>query len=244
MNTIISNMEIELVRKNIKNINLSVHAPEGRIRISAPKGVSDETIRLFIISKLPWIKKQQEKFKNQVRQPQREFVSGESHYFQGMSYLLNVIYVPIKPRAEIREEKCMECSVRHIDLYVRPDSTNEQRQKVMVEWYRKQLKKEIPDLIEKWEPIMGVKVDSWGIKLMKTRWGTCNPQAKRIWINLELAKVYMHCLEYVVVHEMVHLLERYHDDRFTAYMDKFLPDWKSRKEELNNMVRQVGGWDY
>jgi predicted metal-dependent hydrolase len=227
---IVNDIEIELIKKNIKNLHLSVHPPNGRVRISAPKRMDDEAIRLFVISKLSWIKKQRSKFVKQERQSEREFVSGESHYFLGERYLLNVNYTnKRKQGVKIRNKT-------YIDLFVREGSTKEQRQNVMKEWYRRELKALIPPLIEKWEQIIGVKVESWGVKLMKTRWGSCNTTAKRIWVNLELAKKNPACLEYIIVHEMVHLLERLHNERFISYMDKFLPNWRSIKSELNGLV--------
>jgi predicted metal-dependent hydrolase len=226
----VGDIEIELIKKNIKNLHLSVLPPDGRVRISAPKKLDDETIRLFAVSKLSWIKKQQVKFQNQERQPERDFVSGESHYFLGERYLLNVIYTnKRKQGVEVRNKT-------YLDLFVRENSNKEQREKVMREWYRRKLKALIPPLIEKWEPIIGVEVDAWGVKLMKTRWGSCNTTARRIWLNLELAKKNPVCLEYIVVHEMVHLLERLHNEKFVAYMDKFLPDWRSTRAELNGLV--------
>lgn len=227
---IINDIEIELTKKNIKNLHLSVHPPDGKVKISAPKNMDDDAIRLFAISKLSWIKKQQKKFKNQDRQPKREFVSGESHYFLGQGYILNVVYTNKRRQGvKIRNKKYM-------DLYVRENTPKYLRERVMTEWYRKELKKLIPPLIEKWEPIMGVKVNEFSVKLMKTRWGTCNPTAKRIWLNLELAKRDPICLEYIVVHEMVHLLERSHNERFVAYMDKFMPNWRALKAELNGLI--------
>ncbi|MBO8169197.1 MAG: M48 family metallopeptidase [Thermoanaerobacteraceae bacterium] len=233
----IGDIKIDIIKKNIKNLHLSVHPPDGRVRIAAPNSMNDEAIRIFAISKLPWIKKQRSKFQAQERQSKREFVSGESHYYQGVRYLLNVIYTNKKQRVEIRNNK-------YLDLYVREGSTKEQREKVMMEWYRSQLKSQIPEIIEKWEKRIGVKVDSWGVKLMKTKWGTCNPTAKRIWVNLELAKKNPRCLEYIIVHEMVHLLERHHNERFIAYMDQFLPNWRSIKEELNGLIFESSKWSY
>jgi hypothetical protein len=227
---IINDIEIELTKKNIKNVYLSVHPPDGRVKISAPYRMNMDSIRLFVISKISWIKRQQSKFKNQERQPEREYVSGESHYFLGQRYLLNVIYTnKRKQGVEIRNK-------RYIDLYVRENTPKYLRERVMIEWYRKKLKELIPPLIAKWEPIIGVKVKEFGVKRMKTRWGTCNPKAKRIWLNLELAKKSPTCLEYVVVHEMVHLLERHHNERFKAYMDKFIPNWRAVKAELNCLI--------
>lgn len=229
---IINDIEIELTKKNIKNLHLSVHPPDGRVKISAPNRMDIDTIRLFAISKLAWIKRQQNKFKSQERQPEREYVSGESHYFLGQRYLLNVIYTnKRKQGVEIRNK-------RYIDLYVRENTPKYLRERVMIEWYRKKLKELIPPLIAKWEPIMEVKVNEFGVKRMKTRWGSCNPAAKRIWLNLELAKKSPSCIEYVVVHEMVHLLERSHNERFIAYMDKFLPNWRAIRAELNGLIHE------
>jgi len=227
---IINNIEIELTKKNIKNLHLSVHPPDGRVKISAPQYMDTDTIRLFAISKLSWIRKQQKKFINQERQPEREYVSGESHYFLGQRYLLNVIYTnKRKQGVEIRNKK-------YIDLYVRENTPKYLRERAMTEWYRRELKKLIPTIIAKWEPIIGVEVNEFGVKKMKTRWGSCNPKAKRIWLNLELVKKSPTCIEYVVVHEMTHLLERKHNERFIAYMDKFLPNWRAIKEELNGLI--------
>ena len=226
----IGNIDIDLIRKNIKNIHLSVYPPEGRVRLAVPERMNDEAVRLFAVSKLAWITKQRKKFSEQDRQTVREFVSGESHYYFGTRYLLNVIETTGKQHIELRSNK-------YIDLYVRPESTVEKREKIMSDWYRQSLKKVIPDYIKKWEEIMGVTVNDWGVKLMKTKWGTCNVKDKRIWINLELAKKNPRCLEYIIVHEMVHLLERHHNKKYKAYMDKFLPNWKSIKNELNSFQK-------
>lgn len=227
---LIDDIEIELIKKNIRNLHLSVLPPDGRVRISAPKDLNDESVRLFAISKLSWIKKQRAVFRKQERQSKRDFVSGESHYYLGQRYLLNVIYTNRRKQGvEVRNKT-------YLDLFVRNNVTKEQRQKVMREWYRSELKALIPPLIGKWEPIIGVKVKSWGVRLMKTRWGSCNTSAKRIWLNLELAKKTPACIEYIVVHEMTHLLERLHNDEFIIYMDRFLPNWRSTKAELNGLV--------
>lgn len=228
-NIIIDDIDIEVISKNIKNIYLSVHPPNGRVRLSVPNKMDDEAVRLFAISKLSWIKKQRKKFKSQTRQSTKEFVSGESHYFFGERYLLNVIETNSKQRAEINNNT-------YIDLYVRKNSSKDKREKIMIEWYREHLKRVVPEYIEKWEEIIGVSLNEWGIKLMKTRWGSCNIQAKRIWINLELAKKNPRCLEYIIVHEMVHLLERKHNDRFKAYIDKYLPKWREVQKELNGLI--------
>ena len=230
MNTMkINDMEIEVIKKNIKNIRLSVHPPYGRVRLAVPIRMNNEEIKSFVISKLVWIEKQKARFKLEEIPMPDEFISGEDHYFFGNKYILNVLETTGKQHAKLYNNK-------NINLYIRPNSTREKRKKVMIEWYREELKKVIPGYIEKWEPIIGVKVEDWGVKLMKTRWGTCNIQAKRIWINLELAKKNPRCLEYLIVHEMVHLLERKHNDNFRSYMDKFLPNWRKIQAELNSYI--------
>lgn len=217
---------VDVVRKDIKNLHLAVYPPEGRIRVATPLRIDDEAVRLFVISKIPWIKKHQVNLRSQERQSAREYVSGESHYFNGKRYLLNVIYQESAPKVEIRNKT-------YIDLYVREGYSQGQCRKVMAEWYRSELKKHIPDMISKWQKIVKVHVNEWGTKQMRTKWGTCNIPAKRIWLNLELAKKPLHCLEFIVLHEMVHLLERHHNDKFIGYMDKFMPNWRFYKEELN-----------
>lgn len=228
----VGNFKIDVIRKDIKNLHLAVYPPEGRVRIATPLHVDDEAVRLFAISKLSWIKQRMEKFEAQERQPPRSFISGESHYFEGHRYLLNVIECDATPKVVVRNNK-------DIDLYVRPGSTHAQRERVMQGFYRQHLKRQIPALIEKWEGVMGVKVKEWGTKRMKTKWGTCSIEAKRIWLNLELAKKPLRCVEYIIVHEMTHLLERHHNDRFLAYLGKYLPNWRAVREELNRGVLEV-----
>lgn len=233
----ISDFTIDVVRKEIKNMHLSVYPPTGRVRIAVPLAVEDEVIKLFAISKLSWIKRHQRQFETQERQSPRVFLTRESHYFEGKRYLLRIIEHEATPKIELNNKT-------HIDLYVRPNTTIEQRQIILNEWYRKQLKMHIPALIEKWEKIMDVQVNDWGVKQMKTKWGTCNIEAKRIWINLELAKKPLSCLEYIIVHEMIHLQERYHNDRFLSFMEQYLPQWRFYKEELNRLPVSHGEWVY
>lgn len=234
---IVNGFVVDVVRKNIKNLHLGVYPPNGRVRVAAPLRINDEAVRLLIISKLAWIKRQQEKFEAQERQSAREYVSGESHYYQGRRYLLNVIEQKGSPAVILRNNKTM-------DLFVRPDSDASQRERVLIAWYRQRLKEEIALLIAKWEPIIGVEVAEWRVKQMKTKWGTCNIKAHRIWLNLELVKKPLHCLEYIIVHEMVHLLERHHNDRFLAYMNRFMPLWQYYREELNRAPLGHESWDY
>lgn len=233
----VSNFSIDVIRKSIKNMHLSVYPPTGRVRIAAPLNVDDEAVKLFAISKLAWIKKNQRKFEMQDRQMPRVFEQRESHYFEGKRYLLRVTEQNAPPRVEIKTKT-------YIDLFIRPNATIEQRQSCINEWYRKQLKNQIPQLIAKWEPIIGVSVSDWGVKQMKTKWGTCNIEQKRIWINLELAKKPHYCLEYIIVHEMIHLIERHHNDNFLAHLDKYLPKWKLYKDELNRLPVSHGEWEY
>ncbi|WP_395044663.1 M48 family metallopeptidase [Flavobacterium sp.] len=233
----VSNFSIDVIRKSIKNMHLSVYPPTGRVRIAAPLNVDDEAVKLFAISKLAWIKKNQRKFQMQDRQMPRVFEQRESHYFEGKRYLLRVTEQNAPPRVEIKTKT-------YIDLFIRPNATVEQRQNYINEWYRKQLKNHIPQLIEKWEPIIGVSVSDWGVKQMKTKWGTCNIDQKRIWINLELAKKPYNCLEYIIVHEMIHLIERHHNENFLAHLDKNLPKWKLFKDELNRLPVSHGEWEY
>lgn len=222
----ISDIVIEVVRKKIKNLNLRVY-PEGRVRAAVPLRVSDEAVKLFAISKLSWIKTQQAKFEKQAPQIKREYLSDESHYFEGYPYLLNVIYHNSRPKVEIRNNQ-------YLDLYVRTGSSTDQRKRVLTEWYRQKLKEKIPSLLEKWQTIIGVKANDWYIKQMKTRWGSCAIEAKRICFNLELAQKSTLCLEYIIVHELVHLLERRHNKRFKNLMSKFMPEWKTHQTELKN----------
>lgn len=233
----VSDFTIDVVRKSIKNMHLSVYPPTGRVRIAAPLNIGDDAIKLFAISKLSWIKRNQRNFEKQERQSPRAFADRESHWFEGKRYLLRVKEHEAPPKIELKTKT-------HIDLFVRPNTSTEQRNNILNEWYRRKLKDQIPALIEKWEKIIGVSVNDWGIKQMKTKWGTCNIEEKRIWVNLELAKKPKYCLEYIVVHEMIHLIERHHNDHFLALIEKYMPKWKFYKEELNRLPVSHGEWTY
>jgi len=233
---VVNGLIVDVIRKDIKNLHLAVYPPNGRVRVAVPLRVDDEAVRLAIVSKWSWIKRQQLKFAQQERQSEREYVSGESHYYRGSRYLLNVIYHDSAPKVILR-------SNARIDLYVRLGSDTEQRARVMLAWYRKQLRAAVPPLIAKWETVLGVQTAEWGIKRMKTKWGTCNIEARRIWLNLDLIKKPERCLEYIIVHELVHLLERHHNDRFTGLLDKALPSWRFVREELNREPLAHENWD-
>ncbi len=224
----ISGVEIEVIKKTIKNMHLYVLPPDGRVRISAPKSIGDETIRLFAISKIAWIKNQREKYQNQSRQSEREFVSGESHYFWGKRYRMEIRHTRGNSKIDLQGNKLI--------LTVHPDSTSEQRAATMNEWYRKQLRSKLPALFNDWQKLIGVYANEVKIKNMLTKWGACNVNAGRIWINLQLAKKPPECLEYVVVHELVHLREKSHNSQFVSIIDEYLADWRQRKEKLNNFI--------
>ncbi len=186
--------------------------------------MSAQRLRIFIESKLDWIKEKQNKIRSQKREAPKEYQSGENHYFFGKQYSL--LLVEEKRKAQVKIENDL------LILQVRPHSTKQQKQRILQEWYRAQLKEVVVPMIQKYESEMKVKVSEFGIKKMKSRWGTCNVRAQRIWLNLELARAPLECLEHIVVHEMVHLLERKHNAKFFAYMDKFLPQWRDSKEKL------------
>jgi predicted metal-dependent hydrolase len=228
---------VEVVRKPIKNLHLSVHPPDGRVRVSAPSHIDDEAVRLAVVSKLPWIRRHQKTFADQPRQSQREMVSGESHYFLGRRYRLSITERDGLTRIALNGGS-------QLKVQVRPGTDRDKREQLLNEWYRRHMKELLPDLIAKWQPIIGVQVADWGIKKMKTRWGSCNIQDHRVWLNLELAKKSLHCIEYVLVHEMVHLLERQHTDRYRALMDKFMPQWRLHRDELNQSPLAHEEWVY
>lgn len=223
----VSSLTVDIVRKSIKNLHLGVYPPEGRVRVAAPLAVSDEAVRLAVIGKLGWIKRQQAKFRDQPRQSKREMVTGESHYFLGKRYRLRLVERAGVPKVVLNKSR--------LELHIRPEANQEERERRLQQWYRARLKELLPPLLEKWQPVVGVEATSWGIRKMKTRWGSCNVEAKRIWLNLELAKKPILCLEYIVVHELVHLLERNHGDHFRLLMAQFLPQWRSHQADLGRL---------
>ncbi|HKV38646.1 MAG TPA: SprT family zinc-dependent metalloprotease [Blastocatellia bacterium] len=227
---------VEVVQKDIKNIHLSVYPPVGRVRISAPLRMNIDTIRVFAVSKLGWIKQQQKKLREQERETPREYLERESHYVWGRRYLLSVIESDQAPQVELKHSK--------VHLRVRPGATEEKKQAVMEQWYREQVKEAAPALIAKWEPLIGVRVERFFVQRMKTKWGSCQFGRGHVRINTDLAKKPPECLEYIVVHEMVHLLEPTHNDRFTALMNRFMPHWRFHRTELNRLPVRHTDWDY
>lgn len=218
-------VDVHVVYKDIKNLHIGVYPPIGRVRVAAPQQLDDDQVRLAVIQRLPWIKRQQDQLRSAQRQSVREMVSGESHYVWGVRRRLKVIERPGRPHVEIDGDRMV--------LYVPIGTSEERRRDLLDQWCRQQLRQSIPALIERWEPKLGVSVPWWGIRRMKTKWGSCNRETRRLWFNSELAKKHPECLEYVVVHEMAHYLERGHGQRFVELMDGFLPDWRSRRDGLN-----------
>jgi predicted metal-dependent hydrolase len=221
----IDGIVVEVVRKDVKHLRMAVYPPDGRVRVSVPLRADDEIVRQVIASRRAWILRKQNEARKQILSFKPKFVSGERHLFQGVPYTLELV----KSKGP---ERVVLCSNHIIKLHANPRSTITRRGKIVTEWYRKQLKHSVPPLIRKWEKVMGVEVAEWGVKKMRTRWGSCNSRARRIWLNLELAKKPSECLEYVVVHEMVHLLERGHGRRFKELMSQFLPQWRSIRRKL------------
>ena len=228
MELTISGIHITAEKKQIKNMYIRVIPPDGKVRITAPISATDDAIRMFAVSRIAWVKKQRQKFDEQPRQTERKYVTGESHYLWGKRYRLDVRY------SNVRNE--ISVSGQNIILQVRRDSTSRQRANAMDNWYRGILKNAVPPVVKKCEELVGVMAREWQIKNMRTKWGTCNVAVKRIWLNLQLAKKTPECLEYVIIHELVHLLEKSHNDIFRAYMDRFYPNWRTVKEHLNEQM--------
>jgi predicted metal-dependent hydrolase len=229
-------INVDVVRKEIKNIHLSVYPPMGRVRISAPFRMDLDTIRVYAISKLGWIKKQQQKMRDQERETPREYLDRESHTVWGKRYLLKVIEKDAAPVVDLKHNKMI--------LQIRPETSDDRKQVVIEEWYREKVKEAVPPLLAKWEPLMCVKVERFFVQRMKTKWGSCTPGAKSIRLNTDLAKKPPECLEYIVVHEMVHLLESTHHSRFVTLMDQYMPKWRFYKDELNRLPVRHEDWGY
>jgi predicted metal-dependent hydrolase len=227
---------VEVVHKDIKNLHLSVYPPNGAVRISAPLRMDLERIRVFVISKLTWIKQQQAKLRSQLRETPREYLDRESHYLWGKRYLLNVVEEDAVPQVKLEHKQML--------LQVRPGSDCNKRNSVLESSYRQQLKAAIPPLIAKWEKHLGVTIESFAIRKMKTQWGSCSPETKSIRLNLELAKKPLECLEYVIVHEMMHLLEPTHNSQFVDLMSQFMPSWKFYQEKLNHLPVGHESWSH
>ena len=233
---VVGGVTVQVVRKAIKNLHLGVYPPNGRVRVAAPLRLSDNAVRLAVVGKLGWIKRQRSKFEAQPRQSSREIMSGESHYVFGQRYRLHVVYAEEVSKVILRG--------RTMVLQTRPGSRRDERLQTLQRWYRLRLREKTEPLLEAWQKKMGVKVADWSIRRMKTRWGGCNSQKDRIWLNLELAKKPVRCLEYVIIHELAHLIVPSHSDKFIAVMDRYLPDWRARRALLNAQPLADDNWTY
>ncbi|MBE3134523.1 MAG: M48 family metallopeptidase [Acidobacteria bacterium] len=227
---------VDVVLKDIKNVHLSVYPPTGRVRIAAPKRMSIDSIRVFAVSKLEWIKQQQSKLGEQERETPRDYVDRESHYVWGKRYLLTVSERDERPSIELKQG-CML-------LRVRPRTDGEKRKALAEGWYREQLKEAVLPLLARWQPLLGVRVERFFVQRMKTRWGSCNPDTCSIRLNTELAKKPSECLEYIVLHEMVHLLVPTHNARFVGLMVQFMPNWEVCRQTLNRLPVGHADWTY
>ncbi len=227
-------IDIDVTYKDIKNLHIGVYPPLGRVRVSAPLRLNDDNVRLAVIQKLPWIKRQRDQLAAAERESQRELVNGESHYVWGVRRRLKVVERPGRAHVEVDGDRLL--------LYVSDDFDAESRRQVLDRWHRQQLRERVPGLIAKWESAIGRRVTRWSIRRMKTKWGSCNRETGHIWFNVELATKHPDCLEYIVVHEVAHLVERSHGPRFTNLMDQLLPDWRSRRDLLNKSLLAHQEW--
>jgi len=230
----IGEVPITVTLKEVQNVHLSVHPPDGHVTLVAPASTRLDVARAYAISKLGWIRKQQQTLASQVRETPRQFIGRESHYLWGRRYLLTVVYQATKPRVVLDH--------RRITLIVRPGSNTEDRARVFHSWHRSLLHTVIPPLIQKWETKLGVQVSNYYLQRMKTKWGSCNPSARHIRLNTELVKKPKDLLEYVIVHEMAHLREPTHSDRFVMLLDTHYPNWREARAELNELPLAAEGW--
>ncbi len=226
---------VDVVRKDIRNVHLSVHPPAGRERIAAPRRLSDDAIRAFAIGKLAWIRRQQAKLRTQERETPRELLDRETHYVWGRRVLLK-LQASGRPRVELLPGRLV--------LHARSGTTLRRRAALLEAWYRAALRDALPALIERWERPLGVKVRRVYVQRMRTRWGSCNPRAGSIRLNTELARKPRECLEYLVAHELAHLVEPRHTARFVALMDNLLPSWRAVRQKLNRLPVRHEDWDY
>lgn len=230
----VSDISVEVIKKDIKNLHLWVYPPHGNVRVASPHHIDDEAIRLLVVWKLTWIKKQIKSFVAQRRETVREYVSWESHYYFWKRYLLNVIELDShsKIKVKIRNKK-------YIDLYVKKNSSTEQRKKIMDKWLRSKLKSQCEKSLKVWKEITGLEINEFKIRVMKTKWWSCNIEAKKILINFELVKKDKKHLEYIILHELIHLIERNHNDNFKFHLDKYLPNWRIYRQNLNDSILTI-----
>lgn len=232
----LGNLRVEVTRKAVKHVHLSVLPPAGKVRVTAPQSMALDTIRLFLVSKLTWIRSQQRKLLSQDRETPREFLNKESHYVWGKRYLLEVVHVDGVPKVSL--------SPRKLQLRARPDANPTRCEEVLDAWYRQQVRDALPALLAKWEPLLKIKAKRVFVQRMKTKWGSCTPESGYIRLNTDLAKKPPEALEYIVVHELVHLLEPTHNERFVALMDLYLPHWQHLRKQLNRLPLRHEDWIY
>ena len=232
----LGDVTVDVIFKDIKNVHLSVHPPSGRVKISAPTRMSRDTLRVFAISKLDWIRQQQKRLREQDRETPREYLDRESHYVWGKRYLLKLVEADAAPAIELKHSKMI--------LRVRPGTNNEKKQAILEGWYREQIKQAASPLIAKWDRLMQVRVSRFFVQHMKTKWGGCNPATRSVRLNTELARKPRECLEYILVHELAHLLEPTHNARFIALMDRIMPNWQLRRRQLNQLPVRYDEWTY
>lgn len=233
----VNGLPVQIARKEIKNLHLGVYPPNGRVRVAVPLRVGNEAVRLAVIGKLPWIKKQRARFAAQPRQTEREMVSGESHYYLGRRYRLRVLEHEGPSRVVLRNRATLE-------LQMRSGSAKAERRRVLDRWYRARLRELVPAVLVKWETTLEVQAADVRIRTMKTKWGACTADARRIWLNLELVKKPIQCLEYLVMHELAHLVERHHNERFVSLMDRHMPQWRHHRKALNEAPLGHADWAY
>jgi predicted metal-dependent hydrolase len=222
----IRGIDIDVIYKDIKNLHIGVYPPMGRVRVAAPRRLDDDQVRLAVIQRLPWIKRQRAQMRSTERQSEREMTTGESHYVWGVRRRLKVVERLGRSHVEVDGDRLI--------LYVASDRNTQQRRAVLDSWYRAELRTAIPGLISVWEAKLDTRVPDWAIRRMRTKWGTCNRETRRLTFNVELAKKHPDCLEYIVVHEMMHYFERNHGERFTKFMDEAMPNWRVRRDLLND----------
>lgn len=229
-------LQVEVIRKAIKHVHLSVLPPRGKVRVTAPQNTRLETIRLFVVSKLAWIRSQQRKLQAQDRDRPAEFLNKESHYVWGKRYLLEILHVEAAASVSLEPKK--------LKLQVRPGTDQARCERILDTWYRQQVWDALPALLAKWEPVLKVKAKQVFVQRMKTKWGSCTPESGYIRLNTELAKKPPESLEYILVHELVHLLEPTHNERFVAQMDLYMPNWQHTRRQLNRLPLRHEDWAY
>jgi predicted metal-dependent hydrolase len=232
----LGDLHVDVVRKDIKHVHLSVYPPDGRVRISAPRHMASDLIRVYAITRLDWIRRQQRKLLAQERETAREFLDRESHYVWGKRYLLRIVETDAAPTVNLKHST--------LELGVRPGSDVRRRHEVLESWYREQIRVAVPPLLERWERLLGVRARRILVQHMKTKWGSCNPVSGNIRLNTDLARKPSECLEYILVHELVHLIEPTHNARFQSLMDRFMPHWRHVRDEVNRLPVRHEDWVY